>query len=141
MKKLAIVFLAISGLFMACDDDPVTVDTEAPVIDGRLSFNNPNCMPCEGETLNIHFTITDNDELHDIEAFLQQSFMDGIQDYSNAQPEKLYELDAHSHTSVYTVDTTYVVDTIHHSTFYLIVNASDHNGNEATDTTKLHAHM
>ncbi|MEZ5024015.1 MAG: hypothetical protein R2728_12300 [Chitinophagales bacterium] len=88
--------------------------------------------------MNIHFEITENDELHNIEAFLQQSFLDAAQNYNNAEFEKLYNLNGHSHARSYLVDTSIVVDTIQESTFYLIVNASDHNGNESSDTATIY---
>lgn len=139
MKKIALLLIAFATVFTACDDDvAATIDTKAPTITARLFFENSNCNPCEGETLNIHFEITENDELHNIEAFLQQSFLDAAQDYNNAEFEKLYNLNGHSHSQSYLVDTSIVVDTIHESTFYLIVNASDHNGNESSDTATIY---
>jgi len=78
--------------------------------------------------------------LHDITAFLQQSFDDHGPDYSLALPEKLWEFDGHSHGMNFSIDTLYTMDTAHHSTFYLIVAAEDHNGNVGRDTATIHVH-
>ena len=141
MKKLGILFIAFAAFFTSCDDDSITVDNQAPVIDATLSLADINCGPCAGTDLNISVNITENDDLHEIEIFLQQSFMDMAQDYSNVDTTKLYELDIHSHGDTYNLNTTYTIDTAHHSTFYLIVNASDHNENKSSDTSKVHVHM
>lgn len=138
MKNTILFLMVLITTFTSCSDEHTSIDMTPPTIVAGLSFENANCMPCEGETLNIHIEIMENDELHDIEAFLQQSFFDSNQDYNNAQPQKLFNLNTHSHSQSYTVDTTYVVDTIQESTFYLIVTASDHNGNESSDTATIY---
>jgi hypothetical protein len=138
MKKLAILFLTISGLFAACGDDHTHLD--APEVNATITKVDADCDPCDGTDLRLFFEVTHDDELHDVTAFLQQSFDDHDGDYSLALPEKLFEFEEHAHDMTFSHEAFYTIDTANHSTFYLIIAAEDHNGNVGRDTATIHIH-
>ena len=139
MKQFTILLMGLLFLTTTACDDEVTVDMQAPVVDAILSLADINCGPCAGTDLNLKINVTDNDEIHDVHVSLRQSFMDMAQDISNSS--EVFHMHSHLDANGYSADTTYTIDTAHHSTFYLVVYAEDHNGNSAADTASVHVHM
>lgn len=108
--------ITISFTIISCSKEN---DTEAPVITIESPTVSSTYIP--GDTILIKVKITENDELHHIEADL----------YKN-NTVRIWSRSAHSHAKVYDINDAYIVkETDANSTFKLEVVADDHNGNEA----------
>lgn len=115
--KILPALLAFIALTISCSKEN---DTEAP----QISIISPLATDVYvvGDTINIQVQITENDELHHIEA-----------DMFRNVTQKVWSRNAHSHEKIYNINDAYIVqeaDT--QSTFKLQVLADDHNGNANT---------
>jgi hypothetical protein len=120
MKKIfniLIIAFVLSATLVSCSKEN---DAEAPVINIISPTISETFVP--GDTIFIKINITENDELHHIDADL----------YRN-NTTKVWSRSAHSHAKVYNIDDAYIVkETDANSTFKLEVMADDHNGNQAS---------
>lgn len=115
---LSILFLGSIFTITSCNDKE---DTEAPVITILSPSNNQTFSV--GDTINIHFEITDNDELHHIDAELL--------DESDHQ---LWHRHWHRHSQFFEWQDQYIAqENDVNQTLRLIVKANDHNSNEAEE--------
>lgn len=113
-----IFFLFFECLFImaSCNDKE---DTEAPEI-SILSPQNNEVFNV-GDTINIHFEVTENDELHHINA-----------DLLDEESNKLWHRHWHSHLQFFEWQDQFIVDESEAGKILTFkVTADDHNGNES----------
>ncbi len=135
MKIKFLTLAALAILFTSCekDDKPTTedpkVDKEAPVI----TFLAPDTTSyMSGMTMPIKFTVTDNDELHEIHL--------SVTNITDAK--ELLHFEMHQHGQSATIDTSLVIPAGGmHREFEIKAEASDHNGNESEKSITKHIHM
>lgn len=119
---LGTIFLGSFLTITSCNDKE---DTEAPVIT-ILSPSNHQTFSV-GDTINIHFEIKENDELHHIDADLL--------DEANNQ---LWHRHWHRHSQFFEWKDQYIIQLSDAGqTLKVWVKADDHNGNEAEEMIAL----
>lgn len=112
------IILGTLIIFSSCNDKE---DTEAPVVAIISPQNNETFSV--GDTINIHFEVTENDELHHIIAHL-----------TDEADTKLWNRNKHDHSQFFTWQDQYIVNPSEAGkTLLLTVTADDHNGNEAAE--------
>lgn len=115
-KLFILTLLGLSLFIISCDKNE---DTEPPEITILSPQNNE--IYNVGDTINIHFEITENDELHHIDA-----------DLLDTDGNKLWHRHWHRHTQFFEWQDQYIVKQEDlGQTLKLVVEADDHNGNEA----------
>lgn len=120
---------AMVATFYSCDKEENKTDTDAPVIEIIEPVIGTTYM--SGDTVFIHASMTDNDELHEISALINRTYM-GLTD-------TVWTFATHSHTASYDLYGYYVIEVPGmHNDFELFVTASDHNENESTQTFSFH---
>lgn len=116
---LSILFLGSLFIILSCNDKE---DTEAPEISILSPQNNETFSV--GDTINIHFEVTENDELHHIDT-----------DLLNVENNKLWHRHWHRHSQFFEWQDQYIIqESGVNQPLTLIVRADDHNGNEAEET-------
>ncbi|MCD8528551.1 MAG: DUF4625 domain-containing protein [Chitinophagales bacterium] len=132
MKTKTIIIVAAIfavSIITSCNKNEDNTDTQAPVIELIEPTSATTYM--SGDTVFIHATITDNDELHEISSLISRTHM-GVTD-------TVWTFDTHSHTASYDLYGYYVIEVPGmHNDFELFVTASDHNENESTQTFSFH---
>lgn len=135
MKFKFLILATVAMFLIACEkDDGVSStdpmeDKSAPVIT-FISPDTTNYM--SGMTMPIKFSVTENDELHEIQLT--------VTDLSTSN--QLMILQMHKHGQTATIDTSMVIPSGGmHRDFEIKAEASDHNGNEAIETITKHIHM
>jgi hypothetical protein len=118
MKSLKYILLItfLGTLFMAtsCNDEE---DLEAPITTILSPSNNE--IFSVGDTINIHFEVAENDELHHI-----------IANLLNESGEKIWNRNMHDHSQLFVWKDQYIVnESLAGQSLSLIVEADDHNGN------------
>jgi hypothetical protein len=120
MKKLLSIFILFSIITLSLFSCSKTTDTEAPKITITSPVNNQ--VFAVGDTIFLKATITENDELHHIDALLIKN-----------EAETVWSRGYHSHNQFFEVNDAYILlQTDSNSTFKFEVIADDHNGNEAS---------
>ncbi len=105
-----------------------TTDTEKPVI--TIVDPTTSVTYNSGDEVHFKFEITDNDEIHEIEAMLIKEHM-GMKD-------TVWSKHDHPDAAEHTMHGHYTIGTVMHADFSVIVKATDHTGNKATATTAFH---
>jgi hypothetical protein len=119
MKKilsiLTVLFIIAASL-ISCSK---TEDTEAPAI--NITSPVSNSVYAVGDTVFIKVVVTENDELHHIDAILQKDLSTTV-----------WLRSFHSHSKVFEINDAYIVQADDAgSSFRLTVTADDHSGNES----------
>lgn len=124
----------ISGLLVllmgivSCEKDKPMIDTGIPTI-SILSPSTNRFM--DGDTIQIHAEIADNDQLHDIAAKIERTH--------NGVTEEVWNMEMHVHADSFDLLESYVVESVGmHNDFKLTFTVSDHNGNIGTKEFLFH---
>ena len=124
--KYLITILIIILIFSSCKKDDS--DTTIPTITINAPMNQADHS--SGDMLHIDIDISDNDEIHNVNAYLITSHMGMI--------DTVWSEHAHPDATTYTMHGHYTIDTVMHTDFSIIVTATDHSGNENTATHAFH---
>lgn len=107
-------------LLMSCAKEDIVYDEDIPLIKIHSPVNQG--VFTSGDTIDIHVVISDNDELHEIEAKIMAESM--------GAEELVWELATHTHEATYDVYYRLVVPSgITPTDYTLEVEASDHHNN------------
>lgn len=129
LKHIISLTLIIGMGLVGCEKDPAMIDEDVPVID--LISPNSGAMFMDGDTMQIHAEITDNDQVHEIMAHITREHM--------GQIDTVWTLLTHSHVSTFSLYESYIIETSGmHNNFELVITASDHNENLGEKTYAFH---
>lgn len=125
-NKLFFIFtLLLAMLISSCEEGVALLDEDVPII--KLLSPSSDPLISNGDTLQIQAEISDNDELHQIKAFITRQHS-GLLD-------TVWQLNTHSHTNTYDLYDTYIVEALGgNNRFELVIIASDHNENEGRES-------
>lgn len=119
-KWIIQAFIALAILLASCTKEGVVYDEDIPSI--KVYSPVGESMYVAGDTVDIHVEITDNDELHEIEATL-------IANNQGAE-ELVWEVATHSHDASYDLYYRLVIPpNTNHTDYKLEIIASDHHEN------------
>lgn len=137
MKIKFLTLAAFALLLSSCekkDDDNTTntdpkVDTQAP----EITFISPDDATeyKSGMRMPIKFTVTENDELHEIHLTVT----------NKTENSTLMHMHMHRHDQTVTIDTAIVIPAVHHTDIEVKAEASDHSGNTSEKSITKHIHM
>ena len=129
IKLTLVITVLLSAMLISCDKDNDNQDNESPVI--TILQPTIGQTYTSGDTVHIQAAISDNDQLHDISAVISRTF--------NEDTEDVWTLETHSHDETFDLFGWYVIEVPGmHNDFVLSVTASDHNGNEETQSFEFH---
>lgn len=136
MKNILLALLTLTIFTISCDDAPTT-DASGPTIEimKPVQSNGGEYFVDTNNVIEILAKITDNDELHNINLVVTNSYAHG-----NGETVVAFDETYHEHANSFTLDKTFTIDTACHSNFYIKVIASDHNNNVTRDSVKVHVH-
>lgn len=126
--KLTTVVFAIALTLTACKKEEETTDTTAPTINIITPVNQEAHV--SGDMLHLNVEFADNDELHEIVAYLITTHMSMV--------DTVATFHAHPDASTYTMMEHYTIGTVMHTDFSFQVVATDHSGNTSTASTGFH---
>jgi hypothetical protein len=119
-KWIIQVFMALTIIFVSCTKEDIFYDEDVPGI--KVYYPSGQSVFAVGDTVDIHVEITDNDELHEIEAILKAE--------KDGSEEVVWQTATHSHEASYSLYYRLIVPTNTNLIDYkLEVRASDHHGN------------
>ena len=128
LKLTTLTLLALAISLNACKKEEETADTTAP----EITINSPlkNGSYTSGDMVHIEVDVTDNDEIHEIEAFFTATHM-GMKD-------TVWQEHYHPDAASFSIEEHYTIGTVMHTDFMLTVVATDHSGNVFTDNAGFH---
>lgn len=129
-KSIFFFSLVLTSLLYSCDEkEGQKQDNISPEIE-ILSPSIANTY-LSGDTVYIQAKITDNDQLHEISAFISRKH--------GASIDRVWNYETHSHNEVFDLLAWYVIEVPGmHNDFTLSITASDHNGNEGNKEFHFH---
>ena len=129
-KWIIQVITALTITFVSCTKEDIFYDEDVPGI--KVYYPSGQSVFAAGDTVDIHLEITDNDELHEIEAILKAE--------KDGSEEVVWQTATHSHEASYSLYYRLIVPpTSNHIDYKLEVRASDHHGNIGYKMLMFHA--
>ena len=129
LLKLTTVLFAIALTLTACKkDEEETIDKTAPTINIITPANQEAHV--SGDMLHLNVEFSDNDELHEIVAYLITTHMSMV--------DTVKTIHAHPDAATHTMMEHYTIGTVTHTDFSFQVVATDHSGNSSTASTGFH---
>lgn len=123
---MALVMTTISS---CAKEEEETTDTEAPKI--TISSPTTGTTYVSEDEVHLEFEISDNDQLHEIAGYLISDHMGMV--------DTVWTESVHAHETEYSMHDHYTIPAgTMHKDYSVIVTASDHSGNETTETFAFH---
>lgn len=123
MRFQFLIIILLSIVFISCEkDDADKVDTEQPVV---KILAPDTTIYSSGMNLPVIAKITENDQLHEIT----------VQITNLTQSEIVFRTHTHNHSRSTVYETSMLLPNVGSKQLYeIVVSATDHVGNEASDT-------